>query len=208
MENIKNIIFDLGGVIIHLNFNRTRTAFLELGLTDFDSVYSKAKQNELFDAFDKGEVSPATFREEIRKHIGKEVSNEEIDVAWNAMLLDVPKEKLEILKQLKGKYRTFLLSNTNVIHVENFSNELQRVHGIADFSDYFEKCYYSCSIGRRKPDASTFEFVLRENQLNPAETLFIDDSEQHLEGAKRCGLHTYFHQQNTPLQSLLQFIGF
>jgi len=206
MKNIRNIIFDLGGVIIHLDFNRTRKAFLDLGLSEFDSVYSKAQQNELFDEFDKGNITPASFRDEIRKHIGKTVSDAEIDNAWNAMLLDVPEEKLRILKELQTKYRTFLLSNTNVIHVESFSAELKRVHNVTDFTDYFEKCYYSCDIGRRKPDVETFQFVLDENGLSAAETLFIDDSPQHLEGAMQCGIQTFFHEQNQPLRAVLEHL--
>lgn len=207
MSGIKNIIFDLGGVIINLDYNRTRNAFIELGLTGFDAIYSQAQQGGFFDSFDTGRLSPEEFRTEIRKHLKQEISDNQIDHAWDAMLLDVPSEKLQLLSRLKTKYRTFLLSNTNVIHVNNFSNYLQRTYGHSDFTPYFEKWYYSCNIGMRKPDAEIFEFVLNENGLRAEETFFIDDSIQHIEGATRCGLQTIHHQQSESLESTLRMRG-
>lgn len=188
MQIIKNIIFDLGGVIINLNLKATRDAFVQLGISNFDAIYSQKDQSGLFDALDRGHITPEGFREEIRKHIPREVSDAEIDAAWDAMLLDIPGDKLELLTNLKSKYRTFLLSNTNVIHVKNFSAELLRVHGSPDFTPYFEKCYYSCEIGMRKPDAEIFMHVLTENKLKAEETLFIDDSIQHVKGALACNI--------------------
>jgi putative hydrolase of the HAD superfamily len=204
VAEIKNIIFDLGGVIINLAYERTRNAFIELGMKDFDSVYSKAQQSGFFDAFDKGELSPAEFRNKIRSHIAHEVSDAQIDAAWDAMLLDIPQEKLQLLSALKKKYRTFLLSNTNEIHITSFSAYLQRTYGTPDFTPYFDQWYYSCRIGMRKPDAEIFEFVLRENDLRAAETLFIDDSEQHIRSAKQLGIHTLFFDQNASLEDALR----
>lgn len=202
MDGIKNIIFDLGGVIIDLDFNRTRNAFIDLGFAEFDLLYSKSQQDGVFDAFDKGTVTPEEFRDHIRKHIRTEISDAEIDSAWNAMLLNVSAEKLEVLSRLKKTHRTFLLSNTNVIHVKSFSDYLLRIYGFSDFTRHFEKCYYSCDIGMRKPDAEIFEHVLHLHDLNPAETLFIDDSAQHIEGAGKCGIRTMLHTQNAPLPAV------
>lgn len=206
MATIRNIIFDLGGVIINLAYRRTTDAFIALGVTDFDSIFSKAQQSGFFDAFDKGETSPAQFRDEIRKHVAHELSDAQIDAAWDAMLLDVPAERLQLLATLRKKYRTFLLSNTNETHVKNFSAELQRVHGSPDFSPWFEQCYYSCRVGMRKPDAEIFRFVLEQNRLRAEETLFIDDSIQHIRGAEKLGLQTaYLH--NTDLLQLVAGLG-
>ena len=203
MQSIQNIIFDLGGVIIHLAYERTREAFIKLGVKDFDAIYTKSRQSGFFDGFDKGTVSPEEFRAEIRKHIPHEVSDARIDAAWDAMLLDIPKEKLELLSTLKKKYRTFLLSNTNEIHIANFSAYLARTYGTRDFTPYFEKWYYSCRMGMRKPDAAIFEFVLRENNLRAEETLFIDDSEQHIRSARALGIHAVFMDQNSSLHQVL-----
>jgi glucose-1-phosphatase len=203
VQEIKNIIFDLGGVLINLDYGATREAFIRLGFTDFDNVYSQAQQNGLFDALDKGTLSPAEFRDKIRTYIDRSVTDKEIDDAWNAMLLDVPAERLELLKRLKEKYRLFLLSNTNTIHVERFSAELQRVHGTPDFTPYFEKWYYSCNIGMRKPDAEIFLHVLNENNLRAEETVFIDDSVQHIVAAQALGIRTVFLEKGqSPAQSL------
>jgi putative hydrolase of the HAD superfamily len=207
MNHIKNIIFDLGGVIINLDPARTRNAFTQLGFRNFDALYSFAQQSGTFDLFDKGLMSNTEFRSEMRKYISTEVTDVEIDAAWNAMLLDVPAEKIELLQHLKSRYRTFLLSNTNRIHVECFSAELERVHGSKDFSPWMERCYYSCDIGMRKPDEEIFRFVLQENNLVAEETLFIDDSIQHISGANRCGLETLHFIPGESLQARLENIG-
>lgn len=185
---IRNIIFDLGGVIINLDLEATARAFRALGMTDFDFHYSQAKQSGLFDDFDCGRIAPQEFRNGLKKHLPEGTSDNAIDSAWNAMLLDVPEERLNVLNSLKGKYRLFLLSNTNEIHVSAFSAALEKTYGFADFSSYFENWYYSCRIGKRKPDADAFLHVLEENQLLPEETVFIDDSRQHVEGAIRTGI--------------------
>lgn len=207
MQEIKNIIFDLGGVIINLDHGATRSAFIGLGMSDFDNIYSQAQQSGFFDAFDKGIISPEEFRNEIRKHIPRVVTNEEIDSAWNAMLLDVPSGKIELLSNLKNKYNTFLLSNTNRIHVQSFSSELQRVYGTPDFTPYFKRWYYSCDIRMRKPDVEIFEHVLNENSLQAEETLFIDDSIQHIRGAEKCGLKTLFLEKGKSLEHALLAIS-
>ncbi len=204
MNRIKNIVFDLGGVIINLDPARTRTAFTQLGLNNFDALYSFAQQSGTFDLFDKGLLTNADFRKELRKHISNDVTDIQIDTAWNAMLLDVPAEKIELLKFLKSRYRTFLLSNTNRIHVDCFSAELARVHGSKDFSPWMERCYYSCEIGMRKPDEEIFRFVLQENNLSAEETLFIDDSPQHIDGAAKCNIETlHFTPGNSLSDALL-----
>lgn len=204
---IKNIIFDLGGVIINLDVRATQKAFVQLGVKNFDALYSQANQIGIFDALDRGKISPAEFRDEIRKHVSHNVTDEQIDAAWDAMLLDVPQHKLDLLTALKARYRTFLLSNTNAIHVKNFSAELKRVYGTADFSPYFEKCYYSCDVGMRKPDAEIFLRVLNENNLRAEETLFIDDSIQHIHGAEACGINAAFLEKGMKLEELLAHSG-
>lgn len=203
MSAIRNIIFDLGGVIINLDTPATIRAFDALGAVDFSNVYTQLQQTPVFDLFDKGLVSAADFRKELTKMTGLDLSDATFDSAWNAMLLDFPKQRLNLLKAMKGRYRTFLLSNTNVIHVEAFEADLLNSHGIDNFSSFFEKAYYSCNMGMRKPDREIFDFVLKENRLDPSETLFIDDSPQHIEGAKEAGIQTIQLGKGEELADLL-----
>jgi glucose-1-phosphatase len=199
---IKNIIFDLGGVLLNLDYHRTINAFKELGLTSFEQVYSQAAQKKLFDEYEMGLISSDHFRSGLNRLLGKEISPETIDAAWNAMLLDLPTERLELLKKLKSRYRLFLLSNTNDIHYNAWSAYLQSTYGFPDFRDFFEKEYYSHLVGRRKPAREIFEMVLSENGLERTETLFIDDSIQHVEGARLAGLHAHHLQPSTTILHL------
>ncbi len=188
-ENSYNaIIFDLGGVIINLDYHRTANAFIDLGLKNFNEIYSKAQQTHLFDDFEKGILPPENFRAELMKYLPSETTDEQIDKAWNAMLLDIPPERVEFLRQLGRHFRIFLLSNTNVIHVKSFTEMAAGKFGEGKFESTFEKYYYSCNMGLRKPDREIFEAVLKENQLLREQTLFVDDSIQHVSGARQIGL--------------------
>lgn len=191
-NNYKNIIFDLGGVILNIDYSLTEKAFSKIGISDFKTLFSQAQQTQLFDNYEKGFISSSDFRAELKKYLLKDTSDDSIDAAWNAMLLNIPQERMELLKKTKLTHRTFLLSNTNDIHIETFNAYLKNEYKISDLKSLFEKLYLSYEIGMRKPDAEIFEFVLRENNLNPAETLFIDDSIQHIEAAKKLGIGTYW----------------
>ncbi|MBA3705571.1 MAG: HAD family phosphatase [Bacteroidetes bacterium] len=201
-KNYKNIIFDLGGVIINIDYSLVVKAFADLGILNFDELYSQAHQNNLFDNLEKGKISAAEFRKEIRRCCNKNLTDEQIDHAWNAILLDIPAARLKLLQQLKKTHRTFLLSNTNEIHMVAIDKYLQQTYGVPDLSGYFEKKYLSYEVGMRKPDAEIFELVLAENNLNPSETLFIEDSIQHIEAAKRLGIQTHWLQKGEEVLDL------
>lgn len=188
---VKNIIFDWGGVISNINYNKTAEAFTKLGLNNFEEVYNQLKQTTLFDDLEVGAISPGDFRKEIRRMLPKEVSDEEIDIAWTAMLQDLPAERLALLEQVRKNYRIFLLSNTNKIHVTRYSKYIDQIYGHEKFRNLFVKAYYSHEVGLRKPHVEIFEHVLKENNLKPQETLFIDDTPQHIEGAVKAGLVAY-----------------
>ncbi len=191
-NNYKNIIFDLGGVILNIDYSLTEKAFSKLGISDFKTLFSQAQQTKLFDNYEKGFLSSDDFRTELKKSLLKNTTDDEIDTAWNAILLDLPNERIELLKKTNLTHRTFLLSNTNDIHIEKFNSYLENEFDLPDLSSLFEKMYLSYEIGMRKPDAEIFEFVLKENTLKPNETLFIDDSIQHIEAAKKLGIGTYW----------------
>lgn len=188
MKKYDSIIFDLGGVIINLDYNKTAQAFINLGLTNFNEIYSKAKQTNLFDDFEKGTISNDAFRATLKQYLPPTITDAEIDTAWNAMLLDIPLHRIDFLRKIAQTYRIFLLSNTNLIHVTAFTAINDRLFGKGVFESIFEKHYYSCEMGMRKPDAEIFEFVLAQNGLDRTTTLFIDDSPQHVEGALKTGL--------------------
>jgi len=123
---IKNIIFDLGGVIIDIDYNRTAEAFRRLGAFNFDTVYTQSKQDHLFDDYEVGRIDSNSFRQTLQKKLDIQVNDEEFDSAWNAMLLDLPKKRLDFIKSLRGKYKVFLFSNTNDIHLKEVFNICQR----------------------------------------------------------------------------------
>ena len=202
MIDIKQIIFDLVGVILNIDYHLTIKAFIDLGVEDFNRIYCQAKQINLFDNLDKGLIKPQQFRDELRKLTGILMSDDDIDEAWNAILLDFPEENIALLQEIKKHYRTFILSNTNEIHFPVYTKNLQEKFGINELSDLFEKEYYSHKLGLRKPDKKIFELVLSENNLNPAETLFIDDSEQNTEAASALGIQTYLFKPGEKLSDL------
>ncbi len=202
VNKYKNIIFDLGGVLLNIDYSLTVKGFSDLGLYSFNTLFSQARQNQLFDLYEKGLITSENFRKQLKTtflHSGNnqmgannQITNTTIDAAWNAMLLDLPMERLRLLEKLKTTHRTFLLSNTNDIHINTFNMYLKKTFEIDNLSAYFEKMYLSYKVGVRKPDAEIFELVLSENKLDPKETLFIDDSIQHIEGAKKLGIQTYW----------------
>ncbi|MDR1698525.1 MAG: HAD family phosphatase [Prevotellaceae bacterium] len=190
LADIKNIVFDFGGVLINLDKQLCVDSFKRLGLENIDSMIGNYAQTGLFLQLERGEVSPSEFRDEIRRMIGKPVSDEEIDKAWHAFLLDIPQYKLDLLADLCKKYRVLLLSNTNIIHFEQ-ARKSQFETGGRTMDNYFEKCYLSYEIGLTKPYPEVFEYLLADARILPHETLFIDDGEANIETARAMGFAVY-----------------
>lgn len=190
--SVKNIIFDLGNVILDVDYMATVEAFKLLGVHDFDRIFTQYAQHPFLDEWDKGYLTPAAFRQTLRKiaPVLEQVNDMMIDRAWNAMLGELPLVRLQLLQALRPQYRTFLLSNTNEIHVTQFAGIVHAVSGAKDLSTYFEKTYYSNQIGMRKPDPEIYEWTLSQNGLKASETLFIDDLLSNIEGAEKVGLQT------------------
>ncbi len=189
MQGIRNIIFDLGGVIINLDMGLTHQAFLQLAGGGEVPTFNLAVQDEVFKLFEVGGIDSPTFLNRLRELIGPN-TDEQLVLAWNAMLLDIPAERIELLKELKSRYRTFLFSNTNQIHFDGFNKILLEAHGLPGLEPLFERVYFSHTMGKRKPDVASFRQIVEENGLLPEETLFLDDTPGHLEGAKAAGLQT------------------
>lgn len=190
MKNVRHIIFDLGGVILNIDYSRTAQAFAELGLKDFGSQFSQMQQNAFFDDWETGKIKREQFITELKNRISITPSDQAITDAWNAMLLDIPLRRLQILQQLQLHFDIFLLSNTNEIHEEAFNKILKSQCGFDSMGVFFDKVYYSHHVGLRKPGKEIFELLLQQNKLSPEKTLFIDDSPQHIETAGSLGLQT------------------
>lgn len=205
-KKVSAILFDLGGVILNLDYGKTIESFKNLGRESFEALYSQAQQNAIFDRFETGEISEKYFRDYLISFLGNEVNDLMIDEAWNAMLLDLPIERIDFLRNLKKKYKIYLFSNTNAIHLRKFQEIIKIQHGNAGLlEDLFDKTYYSHIIRKRKPNAAAFEFILQDLGLNAEEVIFIDDSIQHVEGANEIGINAY-HLIDTDVINLLNGI--
>ncbi len=145
----------------------------------------------MFDQYEKGLITERAFFDHLKKQFKVDFSHEEMVHAWNAMLIRLPQKRISILENLKETHDLFLLSNTNETHINAFQKLIQQQNNVKGFEPFFTKVYYSCRLGKRKPDAEIFLQVLNENNLVPQETLFIDDSIQHIHGASKLGIKTF-----------------
>lgn len=201
IEGIKHIIFDLGGVLLNIDYSATEKAFETLGITDFKLRYSQLQQNHFFDDWETGKLSKVDFIKGLQDAApDHKISEADIMVAWNAMLLDFPLRRLQILQQLRLYYDLFLLSNTNEIHEAFFNEALMKTHGFQTIALFFDRTYLSHRVGKRKPGTEIFTQILEENELLPEHTLFIDDSPQHIETAKSLGIKTIYLEKGMTIE--------
>lgn len=190
LTGIRNILFDLGGVLYALNYGKTQAAFAALAAQGGGAVeYSKAKQDPIFDAFETGHASPAAFRARLQTLLGLPVGSPEadaaIDHAWNAILLGPMPGRAQLLERLKARYRLALLSNTNAIHWAVVRPQIE------PFAPHLEQIFASNEVGLRKPDAPFYHHALERLGWAGADTLFIDDIEANVVGARAAGLRAY-----------------
>ena len=187
MAPVKNIIFDLGGVLLNLDVPKTSAAFKALGLTHIDELFRIGFATSFFRDYEMGTISDEEFVEKALQLTAPGTTQAQVIAAWNDMLLDFPAERVEFLKKLQSKYRIYLFSNTNQIHLLHFHKAYREVYG-SEMDDLFAKAYYSHLIRMRKPDVAAFEYVIKASGVNAAETLFIDDALVNVEGAHKAGL--------------------
>jgi glucose-1-phosphatase len=202
MPEIKNIIFDLGGVLIDVDYKKTINSFIELGIKNFEEMYSQVNANQLFESLETGKISESDFFEAIKKESITPLSNTQIETAWNAMLLDFHAESLSFLENISAKYKIFLLSNTNSIHQRCFNQVFTRDTGKHCLDNYFIKAYYSHLIHMRKPHLEIYNYVLKDAGIMAADTLFIDDSINNIEGAKKLGIQTHWLLPHERIETL------
>jgi putative hydrolase of the HAD superfamily len=181
---IDTIIFDFGDIFINLDKQATISGLQKLGMKEWNSEFDRLNL-----MFEIGEISHDDFLKGFQKQLPN-ASKEDILTAWNAVLADFPLYRLEFLQMLCGKYRLFLLSNTDSIHIETFENK----SGISFYSDFyqcFEKVYFSFEIGKRKPDPDSFKYLINKHELSPKRTLFVDDKKENTDSAAALGFHVW-----------------
>ena len=205
MAGFKNIIFDLGGVIINVDINLTYLKFCQFGINENKKeFYDKFIDDSILFKYEMGRISTDDFFEEIQKRFSVNVEKNAILEAWNALLLDIPDERIELLKKLSKKYNLYLLSNTNEEHYNTIISRFINRYGCNIFDEIFIKQYYSHLQSMRKPAKEIFEFVLAHGRLAPEETFFVDDNEQNIASAKTCGIQTHLLLQGTTLADLFK----
>jgi glucose-1-phosphatase len=189
-HKIKNLIFDLGGVIIDLDVSRTHQKFAQLARSTAKDLKEKTSAEPFFNEYEKGLLSDDQFRASLRSFLNCLATDSEIDEAWNAMLITIAAEKYALLQTLKNNYRVILLSNTNNIHLKDVNRIVNEDTGRPSLDYFFHKTYYSHLIKMRKPEPEIFKHVLMENNLIESETLFLDDNLENIQSAGALGIQT------------------
>lgn len=190
-SNKKILLFDLGGVIINLNTQLTVQSFAKLAGRSEEDIEIAWRKEEVFKKYEVGEITDHDFREFLRIWLKKPfLSDAELDNAWNAMILDLPKKRLDFLLQLKEKYQVLLLSNTNYIHMRCVNERVYESSGEKDLDRFFHHTYYSHLIGMRKPEPVVYHYIIKNHNITAEQLLFLDDSIINLKGAETVGIKT------------------
>jgi putative hydrolase of the HAD superfamily len=191
MTKVRNIIFDFGGVIINIDTSRVGKLLAAKGIDNLDNLHMHLLSNNIYFGLETGHVSEQKFRDEIKRIIGSGISDREIDDAWNAIILDIPPQRVRLLENIRKNYSTYLLSNTNIIHFNHYNRYFAETFGYGSLAELFEKAYFSHEMGLRKPDPNIYNVVLKDSGLNPGETLFIDDNKENVAAAIDQGILGY-----------------
>lgn len=202
LNGIKSIIFDFGNVLLNIDPALSAKAFTELGITEGIDFWGSRSSADLLVGLEKGSITPDEFRKGAMKMLVPGVKPQQVDEAWNALLLDLPPKRVEKLKSLKSQYRLFILSNSNQIHYECFMSRFEKEFGFP-LDDLFEKLWFSHQAGMVKPNEEIFRFVLKDASLDPNETLFIDDTLVHVEAARKVGINAVHLQPGMEITDLL-----
>ena len=202
-KNIKNIVFDLGGVLIDLDFKSAINGLQKAGFTNVKEQLQAFDREGIFQKFELGEISADEFRASIRENSNVSLTDEEVDSLWNLMLLEIPREKLELILDLRSKYMVYLLSNTNSIHWDYVCKNAFNYRGFR-VNDYFEKTFLSFEMHLAKPDKAIFEKMLEDANLLAEETLFIDDSEANCKAAAEVGIHAHHYHIGDDLSKIFE----
>ena len=203
LNGIRNIIFDLGGVLLNIDPKKTIDAFGKLGMEQLVGDKGLSYDHEIFYLMEQGKITSDEFRQGVLELLPTQVSFQEIDDAWTAMLLDFPPIRVKLLKNLRKDFKIYLFSNTNAIHVEKFHSNFRNQHGF-EVSTLFNKDFYSNEIGYRKPSSNAYQEIIRLSGINPAESLFIDDSLLNVESAIASGLKGFWLEPGQKVEEIFQ----
>jgi glucose-1-phosphatase len=203
-HTIRNIVFDFGGVICNIDFKLSELKFKELGFTGFNSSYSFEESEDVFRRIEGGRISIPDFIAVLKKHLRAGTTDEEVLLAWNAMIMDLPAHRVKLLEEIRKSYRIFILSNSNEIHYNKYLAGFNKNYGYASFGNLFEKTWFSFQIHLQKPTKEIFEYIIHDGGLKKEETLFIDDSFQHIEAAAAFGLKTFHLQPPLEITNLFE----
>ena len=202
-KKIRNIVFDLGGVLVDLDFKAAINGLQEAGFANVKEQLMAFDRGGIFQKFEVGEITADEFRTAIRENSTVTLTDEEVDALWNLMLLEIPREKLELILELRGKYMVYLLSNTNSIHWDYVCKNAFNYRGFR-VEDYFEETFLSYEMHLAKPDKAIFEKVLSDANLLAEETLFIDDSEANCKAAQEVGIHAHHYHVGDDLSKIFE----
>ena len=201
---IKNIIFDLGGVVLDIDETIVYKELEKMGISTSELAQSK-EFIDIMSKFDTGIYTAPTFRKKTKALLGQDkMTDQRFDAIWNAMLLDIPRERIEAIEKVKKHYKIFLMSNSNVIHYDLYVRDLQLRFGYHEFDELFNKSYFSFAEHLEKPDPRFFELILDHEGLSPEETLFIDDTAANIEVAKSLGIKTYHISREELVRNLFE----
>ena len=204
LKNINTIIFDIGNVLIDIDYEVMVAEFAKIASVDFHQIVTYSHQDRVFDQYEKGQISSAQFRDTLRRYLKPGVTDEEIDAAWNSILIHYPAEKFELLKKLRSQYQIFALSNINELHIAAIDVQVQKQFGAADMSSYFDHAFYSHEMGHRKPEKEIYQIVLEERALEPSGTLFIDDKLENINAAAALGIRVHHLTDRNTLLDLFK----
>ncbi|WP_435355619.1 HAD family hydrolase [Emticicia sp. SJ17W-69] len=198
----KAVIFDFGNVIINIELKRIYQAFAQFTSKSEAYIEKQITDNQLFRRYESGQFTDDEFREIIRQTLGFPLSDIEVDKAWNAILLDIPTERIALIKKIRQNYPVYLLSNTNNIHIKASNDYLRKAHNISHLDQLFDQLFLSYEMGMWKPDAEIYHYVLKKLKLQPHEVLFLDDNQKNIESANAIGIQTILVE---PPTSILEY---
>ena len=191
LKNIDTIIFDIGNVLVDIDYEFMVSEFAKIATIDFHQIVTYSHQDRVFDQYERGQISTQDFRSTLRKYLKPDVTDQDIDTAWNSILLHYPAAKFELLKKLRGEYQILALSNINDLHISAVDLAVRQQFGMPDMRSYFDHAFYSHEMGHRKPELEIYQMVLTQRSLNPSRTLFIDDKLENVSAAAALGIKVH-----------------
>ncbi len=200
LNGIKNIVFDFGRVLLNINPLLTQKGLMELGYRP-DNESAGAKDDQIVVKLESGKITKEDFIDAVISVVKEGATSNDIIQVWNAMLLDFPENHVNTLKKLRKNYKVYLLSNSNIIHFDSYTTTFREKYGF-ELGDLFDKMWFSFQIGIIKPEPDIFRYILKDENLVPEETLFVDDTLMHVESAWSLGIRGFHLEDGNDISDL------